>query len=91
MSAIPQVMPHKLQRRNYLPNSPKVYDSSYDPTGWFVPYNLCPYFSRMIMEKFDGVRIFWDGSKLHSKHTNVSVQVPKDLNFPSIPFEGELW
>jgi hypothetical protein len=44
-----------------------------------------------MMEQFDGVRVFWDGKRLHSKNSKTSIQVPQELKFPSISFEGELW
>jgi hypothetical protein len=43
------------------------------------------------MEKYDGVRVFWDGQLLHCLKSNVIIQVPKELHFPETPFEGELW
>jgi hypothetical protein len=46
---------------------------------------------RLMMEKFDGVRVYWDGKNLHSKHSTSVIIVPPDCKFPNIPFEGELW
>lgn len=43
------------------------------------------------MEKFDGVRVFWDGKKLYSKNMKVIINIPHNIIFPPIPFEGELW
>jgi hypothetical protein len=43
-----------------------------------------------MMEKYDGVRVFWDGKYLYVKNSKV-ISVPEDCNFPSFPFEGELW
>jgi hypothetical protein len=43
------------------------------------------------MEKFDGMRVFWDGRILYSADKKLAIQVPTELGFPSIPFEGELW
>ncbi len=48
-------------------------------------------FLRLMMEKFDGVRVFWDGKRLHSKSSKTIIDVPQQLEFPSFPFEGELW
>jgi DNA ligase-1 len=44
-----------------------------------------------MMEKFDGVRVFWDGKQLHSKKSRITINVPQGLQFPNFPFEGELW
>jgi hypothetical protein len=44
-----------------------------------------------MMEKYDGVRVFWDGKRLHTSRGEVSIEVPKECVFPSTPFEGELW
>jgi hypothetical protein len=42
------------------------------------------------MEMFDGVRVYWDGQRLHAKSLNNTLEVPREY-FPSIPFEGVLW
>jgi hypothetical protein len=44
-----------------------------------------------MMEKYDGIRVYWDGRKLYPKYSKVGIDVPKDLQFPSVAFEGELW
>jgi hypothetical protein len=46
-----------------------------------------------MMEKFDGVRVFWDGKSLVTSWKRKNVNVPQDIlkTFPKIPFEGELW
>jgi hypothetical protein len=44
-----------------------------------------------MMEKVDGVRVFWDGKRLHSKSLKTTIDVPPELNLPSVPFEGVLW
>jgi hypothetical protein len=44
-----------------------------------------------MMEKFDGVGVFWDGQNLFTKSSRIPIQIPRDIHFPSIPFEGELW
>jgi hypothetical protein len=41
------------------------------------------------MEKYDGLRVYWDGKQLHSK--GIRIDIPPSLEFPSIPFEGVLW
>jgi hypothetical protein len=43
------------------------------------------------MEKYDGVRVFWDGKQLRSKDTRQVINVPQIVEFQTIPFEGELW
>jgi hypothetical protein len=48
-------------------------------------------FGRLMMEKYDGIRVFWDGKQLHSKTSGKILNLPKGHNFPTIPFEGELW
>jgi hypothetical protein len=44
-----------------------------------------------MMEKYDGVRVYWDGKRLHCKNLNISMKVPQQYAFPSTPFEGQLW
>jgi DNA ligase-1 len=44
-----------------------------------------------MMEKYDGVRVFWDGKHLLLKNSKTVINVPQDCAFPSVPFEGELW
>jgi hypothetical protein len=44
-----------------------------------------------MMEKYDGARVFWDGKRLHSVNTGTVLELPRDIRFPDIPFEGELW
>jgi hypothetical protein len=44
-----------------------------------------------MMEKFDGVRVYWDGKRLFSTSSRSLIQVPLNLQFPTTPFEGELW
>jgi hypothetical protein len=44
-----------------------------------------------MMEKFDGIRVFWDGKRLQSKKLKFKIDVPSQYNFPTVPFEGELW
>jgi hypothetical protein len=42
-----------------------------------------------MMEKYDGVRVFWDGHVLQAK--GKLIDVPKSFVLPSLPFEGVLW
>lgn len=45
-----------------------------------------------ISEKLDGIRAYWDGSKLISRGGNVfAVPTWFTENFPSVPLDGELW
>jgi hypothetical protein len=46
---------------------------------------------RLMMEFLDGVRVFWNGSKLYTKDLKTAIEVPKELAFPSSSFEGVLW
>jgi len=52
-----------------------------DPTGW------------VMSEKLDGIRAFWDGSNLYTKHGNL-INAPKDF-ISTLPhdifLDGELW
>jgi hypothetical protein len=43
------------------------------------------------MEKFDGVRVHWDGDILRTKDMKTVLNLPKGTAFPKIQFEGELW
>jgi hypothetical protein len=79
-SPIPSEMPAKVQRGfNYAPSYPKQLSDTIEPTGW------------LMMEKYDGVRVFWNGKQLLAKAEKIVMNVPRELSFPSIPFEGELW
>jgi hypothetical protein len=45
-----------------------------------------------MMEKYDGVRVYWDGQTLHANGQKYSKSAYSKLQtFPSIPFDGELW
>jgi hypothetical protein len=52
-------------------------------------YRLTLY--RLMMEKYDGVRVYWDGKSLYTSYPKQHLQVPNNIAFPTIPFEGELW
>ena len=59
---------------------PKVYEENTDIAGWLVS------------EKLDGVRGYWDGKKLISKHGIPFHPPPEFLhNFPDFALEGEIW
>src|SRR4051794_1520512 len=43
-------------------------------------------------EKMDGIRAYWDGKRLLSRHGNqLFVPLGFTKDFPSIPLDGELW
>jgi hypothetical protein len=42
------------------------------------------------MEKFDGVRVFWDGKRLYCRSPEIALDVPQSCEFPPSPFEGQL-
>jgi hypothetical protein len=44
-------------------------------------------------EKFDGIRVFWDGDKSLWTCDKKKIPIPQLLSstFPNVPFEGELW
>jgi hypothetical protein len=44
-----------------------------------------------MMEKFDGIRVFWDGKVLRTAKSKQIIVLPKHIDFPASPFEGELW
>lgn len=48
--------------------------------------------TRLISEKLDGIRAYWDGQKLISRQMN-EIKVMKELMeiLPSVPLDGELW
>ena len=58
----------------------KKWDSSADPTGWYIS------------EKLDGVRAYWDGSKFISRQGN-RFSAPEWFikGLPSFPLDGELF
>jgi hypothetical protein len=78
-SAIPLSMPLRAQSFRYTPISSKKYAEQIDPTGW------------LLMEKYDGVRVYWDGKQLYRSSSKIVIDVPSRYSLPSIPFEGELW
>ncbi len=65
----------------YVPSKATKMRSEVIPLGWWM------------MEKYDGVRVYWDGMKLCTSHDNRAIQVPPQYTefFPTIPFEAELW
>jgi DNA ligase-1 len=45
-----------------------------------------------MMEKYDGVRVFWNGNSLFTKDMKLIITPPRwTRNFPSFAFEGELY
>jgi len=59
---------------------PKVFTEDTDISGW------------LMSEKFDGVRGYWNGAALLSKH-GAPIQPPEEFtrNFPPFAIEGEIW
>jgi DNA ligase-1 len=53
---------------------------SMEPTGWWMT------------EKFDGVRLYWDGNALFTRQGN-RVKAPEIFTrqLPTFPLDGELW
>ena len=51
-----------------------------EPTGWIMT------------EKYDGMRLYWNGSNFYSRHGN-EVAVPSFItkSMPNIALDGELW
>jgi hypothetical protein len=87
-TTLPKAIQHKHFR--HKPAVAKPYVSQMDPTGWYdLLFLYWLIIIRLMMEKFDGVRVFWDGMKLQSPFGSISV--PSPLGFPKTPFEGELW
>jgi hypothetical protein len=86
-------MPEKYQKPfKYRPNASESLDvNPIDPKRWYYLLLLTLNIIRLMMEKFDGVRVYWDGSRLHALGLKTSIEVPKSCLFPSTPFEGELW
>jgi len=59
---------------------PQVYEGGLDLSGW------------LMSEKLDGVRGYWDGSRLFSRN-GLPFHPPPEftVNFPDFPIEGEIW
>ena len=57
-----------------------VWEPKQDPTGWWMS------------EKYDGMRLLWNGSQFVTRQGNV-VSVPESLTsqLPKIALDGELW
>jgi hypothetical protein len=46
---------------------------------------------RLMMEKYDGIRVYWDGTTLFTKNLRI-IPIPNNTELlPPFPFEGELW
>ena len=56
------------------------WEESMDPTGWYMT------------EKYDGMRLYWDGKKCFSR-LGEEVKMPESIlnKLPSIALDGELW
>ncbi len=48
---------------------------------------------RWMMEKYNGIRVFWNGTSLQTAHSKKPIQVPSSLlsQFPNVAFEAEFW
>jgi DNA ligase-1 len=55
-------------------------EESMDPNGWFMT------------EKFDGMRLFWDGSQFFTRQGK-KVMAPESVisQLPKVALDGELW
>jgi DNA ligase-1 len=55
-------------------------EATMDPSGWYMT------------EKYDGMRLFWDGSQFSSRNGE-KVQVPASITskMPPVALDGELW
>ena len=55
-------------------------ENTMDPTGWTMT------------EKYDGMRLYWNGSDFYSRQGN-KVKVPEFIKskMPKISLDGELW
>jgi DNA ligase-1 len=54
---------------------------SMNPTGWWLT------------EKFDGIRMYWNGSELYTRQGN-TIKIPDSMRSrlpKSISLDGELW
>lgn len=51
-----------------------------DPTGWWMT------------EKYDGIRVYWDGGKLYTRTGKMIITPPSFTSgLPNIPMDAELW
>ena len=55
-------------------------ENTMEPTGWIMT------------EKYDGMRLYWNGSDFYSRQGN-KVKVPEFIlsQMPKVPLDGELW
>jgi hypothetical protein len=80
-------------KQRYMPNVSQKYSTEHtDTKDWYV---CCIYsdltFYRLLMEKYNGVRVYWDGKTLRSSFSRMEISVPQNLSFPALPFEGVVW
>ncbi len=68
-----------IQAKELPLQKPKIYHDQ-NITGW------------MMSEKLDGIRGYWDGKILRTKHGNI-IHAPKwfTAHFPPFALDGELW
>jgi DNA ligase-1 len=57
-----------------------VWEEGTDPTGWWMS------------EKYDGVRLFWNGSAFYTRQGK-KLRLPLSITsqMPNIALDGELW
>jgi DNA ligase-1 len=57
-----------------------MWENEMDPNGWWMT------------EKYDGMRLFWDGSAFFTRQGR-KLQVPETFTsqLPKIALDGELW
>ncbi len=48
---------------------------------------------RWMSEKYNGIRVFWDGSSLTTSNDKLPIPIPSEYleNFPQIHFEAVMW
>jgi len=81
-----------LSRRHYATEPTSTIDTS-KPRTSASPNTTTTSPNWYMMEKFDGVRVYWDGKgSLQTQNTKpISVPASVTKDFPSYQFEGELW
>jgi ATP-dependent DNA ligase len=66
--------------KNLLITATEWDSASMNPTGWIMT------------EKFDGMRLYWDGSQFFTRQGNI-VKIPEKIRsqLPETALDGELW
>jgi DNA ligase-1 len=67
------------------------WENDMNPTGWYFIVTIVTK-NRFMTEKFDGVRLYWNGSSFYTRQGK-RVKVPETVTsqLPDIPLDGELW